>query len=108
MNYDEKQETQPSRIVTGQLDLSHRGKGSGDAGAAKASPAKRTSRRHSGLPPADYHAAIRLHILRNLATGTYRTHRMAAEVLGVSEVWVGRVVNCPSLKSIESGDRIRD
>jgi len=93
MRYDERQESPPSRIVTGQLDLSHRGKGSGDAGAAKASGAKRTSRRHSGLPPADYHAAIRLHILRNLASDNYRTHRMAAEVLGVSEAWVGRVVS---------------
>jgi len=93
MRYDAKQESPPSRIVTGQLDLSHRGNGSGSAGEPHDLSAKRTSRRRSGLPSADYHASLRLHILRNIATGTYRTHRMAAEVLRVSEAWVGRVVD---------------
>lgn len=78
-----------SRIIKGQVVLPSKG------ARTDLYPVRSAAKKGSSMPSlsrTDYYAAIRLHILRSLATGTYRTHRMAAEALGVSEVWVGRVV----------------
>lgn len=88
---------EPTVVVTTVLRTRRRGRGLALLNSPRSphvspNPIPRRRNQTSRTEQADLRAALRLHILRSLASGHYASEADAARRLGVSRAWVGKVL----------------